>query len=188
MKIKSYFKVGVLVLLAVFVLGVAVPAMAGANNPVEAVGKYGKAVVSRGAQTMVQSLAELSGKDVSDIQVQRREGKSIAEIAEENGVDQDTLVNTITEKNQGKLQTRLDAGTITQEQYDSCLQNMQQNIKERIKERSERTATGGPGPGQGMNQGQMHKHGGGFKNSAAGQGQKGLNCGQGNCGNCPYAK
>ncbi len=184
MKNKSYFKAGILVLLAVFVLGVAIPAMAGANNPVGAAGKYGKAVVSRGAQTMVQSLAELTGKDVSDIQVQRHEGKSIANIAKENGVDQDALINDITKKNQGKLQTRLEEGTITQEQYDSC----QQNIKERIKERSERTETGGPGPGQGINQGQKHQRQGGFKNGAAGQGQKGLNCGQGNCGNCPYAK
>jgi hypothetical protein len=183
MKIKSFFKAGVLVLLAIFVLGVAVPAMAGANNPVGAAGKYGKTAVSRGAQTMVQSLAELTGKDVSDIQAQRHEGKSIATIAKENGVDQDTLVNTITKRNQEKLQTRLEAGTITQEQYDSCLQNMQQNIKER----SERTETGGPGPGQGINQGQKHQRGGGFKNGAVGQGQ-GLNCGQGNCGNCPYTK
>ncbi len=188
MKIKSYFKVGVLVLLAVFVLGVAVPAMAGANNRVGAAGKYGKAVVSRGAQTMVQSLAELSGKEVSDIQAQRHEGKSMIEIAKENGVDQEALVNTITKKNQEKLQTRLEEGTITQEQYDSCLQNMQQNIKERIKERLERTETGGPGPGQGINQGQKHQRHGGFKNGAAAQGQKGLNCGQGNCGNCPYTK
>jgi hypothetical protein len=188
MKNKIYFKVGILVLLAVFVLGVAIPAMAGANNPVGAAGKYGKAVVSRGAQTMVQSLAELSGKDVRDIQAQRHEGKTITEIAEENGVDQDALVNIITKKNQEKLQTRLEAGTITQEQYDSCLQNMQQNIKERIKERSERTETGGPGPGQGINQGQKHQRGGGFKNGATGQGQKGFNCSQGNCGNCPYAK
>lgn len=184
MKNKIYFKVGILVLLAVFVLGVAIPAMAGANNPVGAAGKYGKALVSRGAQTMVQSLSELSGKDVSDIQAQRHEGKSIAEIAEENGVDQDTLVNTITKRNQEKLQTRLEAGTITQEQYDSCMQNMQQNIKER----SERTTTGDPGPGQGINQGQKHQRGGGFKNCATGQGQKGFNCSQGNCGNCPYAK
>ncbi len=184
MKIKSYFKVGVLVLLAVFVLGVAIPAMAGGNNPVGTAGKYGKAAVSRGAQTMVQSLAELTGKDVSDIQVQRHEGKSIANIAEENGVDQDALINTITKKNQEKLQNRLDEGTITQEQYDSCLQNMQENIKERL----ERSTTGGPGSGQGINQGQKHQRGSGFKNGAPGQGQKGLNCGQGNCGNCPYTK
>ena len=184
MKIKSYFKAGVLILLAVFVLGVAVPAMAGANNPVGAAGKYGKAAVTKGARTMVQSIAELSGKDVSDIQAQRHEGKSIADIAEENGVDQDALVNTITKRNQEKLQTRLDEGTITQEQYDSCLQNMQQNIKERL----ERSTTSAPGPGQGINQGQKQHRGGGFKNGVASQGQKGLNCGQGNCGNCPYAK
>ncbi|HBQ26405.1 MAG TPA: hypothetical protein DD791_08435 [Syntrophomonas sp.] len=188
MKIKNHFKTGILLLLAVFVLGVAVPAMAGANNPVGTAGKYGKATVSRGARTMVQSLAELTGKDVSVIQVQRREGKSIANIAEENGVDQDALINNITKKNQEKLQTRLDEGTITQEQYDSCLQNMQQNIKERIKERSERSTIGGPGPGQGTNQGQKHQRASGFKNGTPGQGQKGLNCGQGNCGNCPYAK
>lgn len=184
MKTKSYFKAGVLVLLAVFVLGVAIPAMAGGNNPVGTAGKYGKEAVSRGAQTMVQSLAELTGKDVSDIQVQRHEGKSITDIAEENGIDQDALINAITKKNQEKLQTRLDEGTITQEQYNSCLQNMQENIKER----SERSTTGGPGPGQGINQEQKQHRGGGFKNGAVGQGQKGLNCGQGNYGNCPYNK
>lgn len=183
MKIKGYFKAGVLVLLAVFVLGVAIPAMAGADNPVRTAGKYGKAAVSKG-QTMVQSLAELTGKDVRDIQVQRHDGKSIAEIAKESGVDQEALINAVTEKNQEKLQTRLEAGSITQEQYDSCRQNMEQNIKERL----ERTETGGPGPGQGINQGQKHKRGGGYKNGAVGQDQKGLNCGQGNCGNCPYTK
>lgn len=176
MKTKKYFRAGILVLLAVFVLGAAVPAMAGGNNPVAAAGEYGKAAVSRGARTMVATLAELTGKDVSDIQVQRHGGKSILDIAKDSGVDEQTLVNKINQKNQERLKANLDAGNITQEQYDSCITNMQQNIKERL----ERSTTGGPGPGQGFNRGQNRQGGG-----RSGAAQNGLNCGQGSCGGCP---
>lgn len=177
MKTKKYFRTGILVLLTVFVLGVAVPAMAGGNNPVATAGQCGKAAVSKGARTMVATLAELTGKDVSEIQAQRQEGKSILDIAKANGVDEQTLVNKISTSNQERLKANLDAGSITHEQYDSCITNMQQNVKERL----ERTTTGGPGPGQGFNRGQ--KRGAGFRNGAAGQ--NGWNCGQGSCGNCP---
>ncbi|MGS0765581.1 hypothetical protein [Syntrophomonas curvata] len=167
MKTKKYVQASILALLAVFVLGVAVPAMAGGNNPAAA-GEYGKAGVSRGARTMVAALAELAGKDVSDVQAQRHGGKTILDIAKDNGIDEQTLVNQISARNQERLKANLDAGRITQEQYDSCMNNMQQNIKERLE---------GPESGRGC------CRGAGFRNGGAGQ--DGCNGGQGICGNRP---
>lgn len=169
MNITKYFQAGIMVLMSVFVLGLTIPAI-GSENPVAST-SLGKSVM-KGARTMVATLAELTGKDVSEIQTERREGKPILDIAEDSGVDEQELVNAISANNQERLKARLDAGSITQEQYDSCLGSMQQNIKERL----ERSETGVPGPGQGCSR--QNRHGGaGCKRGAVNQSW--------GCGSCP---
>lgn len=169
---KRLLKFGVLLMLGVFVLGASIPAMAAVDNNTAGNGQgQGQGFMYR-AQTMIKSLAELTGLDIADIQSERHEGKSILDIAEENGVDQEVLTEKITTANQEKLQERLNDGTITQEQYDDCFTQMNQRIQERL----ERSTTGGLGNG---NYGMMGQRGHG-----QGQGQRGSQ-GRGNCNaNC----
>ncbi len=148
----------VLALAAILVLGLALPALAGADQKSASVGPgFG----GQRAQTMVKALADLADKDLAAIQTERRAGKSIAGIAKEYGVSQEALLQKVTEQNQARLQTRLDQGLIDQKQYDSCLQNMSANIKQRM----ERTSVGNPDSHRG-------------REAAQGwHGQRGANCG-----------
>lgn len=165
---KKLFRTGILLILGIFVLGASIPVMAAVDD--NAAGNARGYGLSQRAQNMIKSLADLTGLDISAIQSERCEGKSILDIASENGVDKETLTAKITERNQNRLQALLDEGTISQEQYDSCLTQMDQRIQERM----ERTATGSTGKGRAMGQ-KFH------------QGQKGGLGGQQGAGNtnCP---
>ena len=142
---------GILVMLGILVMGIALPAMAGvagngnqqafnqANNGVCTLqGRMQGSGQGMQNQTMLKAVAELSGLDVEKIRTSRQAGQSLLSIAKANGVDETTLISKITAANQARLKERLDAGTINQAQYDTCLSQMQ----ERIKERLNRTETG----------------------------------------------
>ncbi|MDD2586235.1 MAG: hypothetical protein PHT79_04780 [Syntrophomonadaceae bacterium] len=172
MKKSKLFKVSMLLMLGVFLLGAAVPAMADATNTAAAPNGPGNSFQQK-AQNMVKTLGDLTGMDINDIRAERQAGKSILDIAKEKGVSEDALAAKITGQNQARLKDRLDNGTITQDQYNQCLQNMDQRVKERL----ERTTTGGFGMGRRGADGQAAQRGqGGF-------GQRGQGCGA-----CPYAQ
>lgn len=147
MKTSKLTRPVVLALAAILILGLALPALAGVNQKSSPVGPEFR---GQRAQTMVKALADLTGQDLTAIQAERRAGKSIAEIATENGVSQEALVQKVTGQNQARLKARLDQGLIDQEQYDSCLQNMPTNLKQRM----ERTTAGNSDSNRGRGAGQ----------------------------------
>ena len=103
---------------------------------------------------MITVVADFLGMTPDDIRTERREGKSITEIASDKDVSQDELIEAIVGARQDNLQDAVENEKITQEQADFCLEQME----ERITANLERTETGRPawGRGQGRGFGQGH--------------------------------
>ncbi|MCD6358987.1 MAG: hypothetical protein J7L90_03445 [Dehalococcoidia bacterium] len=90
------------------------------------------------------TLTELLGIDADEVREQRQEGKSLAEIAAEQGVDENTLVSTLVSVVGVNIQQRVDAGIITQERADLLLEL----VTERVTNAVNRTEIGSVGQGQ----------------------------------------
>jgi lambda repressor-like predicted transcriptional regulator len=89
---------------------------------------------------IVQAVADLLGMTPREILAERRAGRSLAEIAAARGVDQATLVQTLTSTFKTRLDQAVAAGRLTQERADALLQQAQQRIAEQV------TRAEAPGP------------------------------------------
>lgn len=87
-----------------------------------------------------EAMRDLLGLTQAEIQSQRHEGKSLVQIAADAGVDEQQLVTAMTAARRATVQERLAAGTLTQEQANSMLQRMEQNVVRIVN----RTTTGQP--------------------------------------------
>lgn len=72
--------------------------------------------------------AEVLGLSEDELRTQIRSGKSLAEIAQSQGMSVDDFKPALVEKAAADLKTRLDAGEITQAQYDSITGNLQADL------------------------------------------------------------
>jgi polyhydroxyalkanoate synthesis regulator phasin len=84
-------------------------------------------------------VAELLGIDVEELRRQLRDGASIADIAEANGVDVQTVIDALVAEANEHLQLAVDDGRLTQEEADAQLDR----ITERITEMVERSRPAG---------------------------------------------
>ena len=119
----------------------------------------GGAGLGRAYGSMISAVSKLIGLDQAEIRKQRQEGKSLAQIAESKGVSEDKLVKSIIEQRKVQLDKKVADGTITKEQEQYCLDNMEKRIKSKV----ERTTTG-PADGsrrRGGGRGQYGGFGGG---------------------------
>lgn len=120
-------------------------------------------------------VAGILGLDRATLIEQRHSGRSLAEIAEAQGVSRDQLVRNILEERKKILEQMVKEGRLTQEQADVCLKNMEQRIEYNV----DRTSVGPPPwAGKGPGNGQIGPRGSGF-----GQAGKGRGFGLGNGGN-----
>ena len=87
-----------------------------------------------------QSVTDLLGLTPQEIQEQRQEGKSLAQIAADRGVSEEDLINAILADRKEILQEKVAAGIITQEQADQRLEIMKENLTEAVN----RTTIGPP--------------------------------------------
>ena len=85
-----------------------------------------------------ETVSELLGLTPEELCELRQEGKSLAEIAAEQGVTVDELVAAIMAEKTAAVQARVDDGTLTQEQADLMIQQM----AERTELAVNRTTTG----------------------------------------------
>lgn len=154
---RSNFKaVAVLMVIAALILAAgAFPVMAGVNNQGANCAGTG---IGRTGGSLIDTVADVLGVSRQDIAVERRAGKSLADIAAEKNMDKDQLLNTVLEQKQENLNQALNDGKITQEQYDQCSQLM----KERTEQNLTRTDVGPNGQGAGKGKGmQGFSRGGG---------------------------
>ena len=81
---------------------------------------------------MVKKLAKYLGISEEDLKSEIRSGKTLAEIAKENGKSVKDLVNFFTSEVKEHLSEALKDGRITQQRYNEILKNAQQRIEEMI--------------------------------------------------------
>lgn len=127
----------------------ATPADYAPTNTVAACGlQLGQSLRGAGGR-LIDIVADLTGLSTDEIAAERADGKSIATIAEENGVESDAVVEGALSIREEMLSDRVADGTLTQEQADAALEQM----TERLAERVDTTEVGPPswaGRGQGM--------------------------------------
>lgn len=116
---------------------------------------------------MQASVAQFLGMDTSTLQTERRNGKSLSEIALSKGKSEQALVDYIITQRTARLNQLVAEGRITQAQADSVQQQMQQRISNNVKQ----TNVGLKGQGKGKGRGKMLNCGNGGK--GPGHGGKG---------------
>ena len=143
------------------------------TNPVVCAGaQMGQSIRGAGAR-LVDVVADLTGLSAEEVQAQRAEGNSVADIAEANGSSSEAVVSAALETRKALLDEKVADGTITQEQADLAYDQMTERITERVStDETGRPSWAGQGGGQG----------GGMGGGRGGQG------GTGACGNCTAAQ
>ena len=92
--------------------------------------------------------AEVLGMDPSDLMAELQDGRSIAEVAEAQGVDPQTIADAYLAQVAESLADAVENERITQAQADSMLENITANIGEQLE-----SACGGFPPGGFMGHG-----------------------------------
>lgn len=95
-------------------------------------------------QTMLDSVAAALNKDSAEMFALRQSGMTYADIAAQQGVDLDTLVNILAEQHQATIQAQVDAGQLSMLQAEWMQVEMRENIRARLTDLWEN----GPAQGQ----------------------------------------
>lgn len=148
----------VTVLVGVALVAGSVPALAStaASNPAT----YPAPGICRTGRTLADIVCDVLGISQQDLIQERQAGKSLLDIAEAKNVDKDQLVKAVMEKRQEQLDQALQDKKITREQYDQCLQTMQQRLEKNLARQPGRNGKG-QGIGNGLCFGNGQGNGGG---------------------------
>jgi polyhydroxyalkanoate synthesis regulator phasin len=77
-------------------------------------------------------LAELLGIDVDTLRTELRAGKTVAEIATEQGVDPQTVIDALVAEAESHLDLSVENGRLTQEEADAQLQEVIERVTDRV--------------------------------------------------------
>ena len=77
-------------------------------------------------------LADMAGLEVSDVHEARADGRTLAEIAEAEGVDIGAVIDATLENAEEGLQTAVDDGRIEAEDVDEILESMRARLEEMV--------------------------------------------------------
>ena len=108
------------------------------------------ASVQAAKATLADIAAKLTGKSVDEVRAARQDGKSLAEIASENGVSSTKLVSDALAARKAMLDSLVKQGKITQAQADAALAQMTTRLNERV---NSTAACGAAGSGCGAGAG-----------------------------------
>jgi hypothetical protein len=116
--------------------------------------------------SVIDKVAELIGLKADDVRVLRHEGKSLVDIAESNNISEDELVKAIVDGRKSQLDQFVKDGKITQAQYDTCLELMEERVETAVN-RDDFGPGNGMGNGarngsRGMGRGMARRQGAGF--------------------------
>lgn len=166
---------------AVLVLSTVTVATAAGPNNTDNNGLYWDQGAGFGGQGICSdAVCKLLGLDAKEIQSQRHEGKSLVQIAATKGVSEQQLVEAIMIERKAQTQARVTAGSLTQEQANLILQQMEQNIIRAVNRGTvgKPEWAGASGAAQGYYEGQMGSQA--RDNHGNGLGEPGLGTGPGN--------
>ena len=110
--------------------------------------RLGSAMRDAGGR-LLDVVAKLTGKSTDAIIAERQDGKTLAQIAQESGVDSSAVVNEALKIRKQILAEQVAAGTITQAQADAALAQMQTRLTERIETVNQNCTGLGAGSGAG---------------------------------------
>jgi uncharacterized protein YidB (DUF937 family) len=85
-----------------------------------------------GPGDIVETVAEVLGLTPEDLSAELQGGKSVAEVAEAQGVDTQTIVDAVNAEIEQWVQEALDEGRLTQEQADKILESLGDADAERL--------------------------------------------------------
>ena len=112
------------------------------------------------AGTMPTTIAEALGITVDELQAARIEGKSVAQLAEENNISVDDLKNKLIQARTSELEQLVSDGVLTQAQMDAMTANMAPMINATIKNNNLGQMNGRGGMGMMGLGGRGHMNGG----------------------------
>jgi len=146
---KAKLLVGVVTLAAVLALSLGSVAMAAGSTDTAAATttcagqRYGNSWLS---DICNEAVSDLLGMTPEEIRALRLEGKTLVEVAATKNITEAQLVEAIMTAKTAEIEARVAAGTLTQEQADVMLQNVEQRTIEAVN----RTSVGPFGtPGNG---------------------------------------
>ena len=130
MRIGKRGAVGLLLAAALLALAFAVPAFAETEDTDGPVGFVGG--VCRGVGSMAASIADLFGMSTDELKDARVAGESLSEIAADQGVDEDSLIDLLVQRRLQMLERAVANQRITQEEADEILAQTKEQLTERI--------------------------------------------------------
>jgi hypothetical protein len=117
---------------------------------------FGKLPRSHGfggiGDSLVSVAADQLGLSLTDLLTELQEGKSIADVAEENGVDAQTIVDAYVTELKADMDEAVADGDMTQTQADYALEQAQERVLNQLDEAG---LGGARGPGRGRHGGMM---------------------------------
>lgn len=105
---------------------------------------------------MLDDIAEALGMTSDEVLAELETGISLAELAENHGVDVQVVIDAWMADMQTRMDEAVETGRLTQEQADEMLSHMEEQITERINEPWDADQHLGPMDGHGMGQGGHH--------------------------------
>lgn len=103
---------------------------------------------------LLDVVAELSGKSADEITAERQAGKTFSQIAADNGVSSQAVVDEALKIRQQLLDAKVKDGTITQAQADAAAANMKTRLTQQVESVNTSCGAGdGSGMGAGMGRG-----------------------------------
>jgi uncharacterized protein (DUF433 family) len=103
--------------------------------------RAGKAIGAAGGR-LVDVVSDLTGLAADDVAEKRHAGESFADIAESEGVSASDVVDEALSIRKELLAEKVEDGTITQEQADEMLENMQSRLSEHVESTDQRGPRG----------------------------------------------
>ncbi|MBE3519409.1 MAG: DUF2680 domain-containing protein [Firmicutes bacterium] len=98
-----------------------------------------------GPRAGLKDAAEVLGMTVDEILTAKSKGKTLAQVAAEEGITPEVLVEKILALRKAKLDALVQEGKITQEQANLALEAMKKNIEAMINESCQGNCAGNPG-------------------------------------------
>lgn len=86
------------------------------------------------ARIALNIVADTLGMEIDDLHTELQEGKTVAKVAEEQGVALETVVDALIEPISERVQQQVENGRITQEQADERMEMMEENLTERLQQ------------------------------------------------------
>lgn len=85
-----------------------------------------------GGRCNLEGIAEAIGIDVETLEAELEAGSSIAEVAADNGVDVDTVVDAILDQKEERLDAKVEAGRLTEAEADERLAEAETRALDRV--------------------------------------------------------